>query len=214
MSAPAARVKICGITNRQDALDAIELGVSALGFNLFPGSKRFIEFDREAEWIASLPPFVTRVAVLVNSPLKDALQIASHRAIDMVQLHGDEDEAYCAQLARAGRSFIKALRLADGSAVDGANRFSTRHVLLDAHSAGSFGGTGTLLDLDLASECARRHPDLALLLAGGLTPVNVASAIRAVRPYAVDVATGVESSARSKSRELMQAFIEAVRRES
>src|SRR5215217_9483741 len=121
MSSPAVRVKICGITNRQDALDAIELGASALGFNLFPGSKRFIELEREAEWIVSLPPFVTRVAVLVNAPLEDALRIAEHRAIDVVQLHGDEDEAYCARFARAGHSFIKAVRLENGAAIKGAN---------------------------------------------------------------------------------------------
>ena len=211
MSTTGPRVKICGITNREDALTAIELGASALGFNLFPGSKRFIELEREVEWITSLPPFVTRVAVLVNAAIEDALRIAAHPAIDVVQLHGDEDEDYCAQFARSGRAFIKALRLDGGVAIEAANRFSTNHVLLDAHSAGAFGGTGTLIDVELARGYRRHHPDLALILAGGLTPENVGPAVRAVRPYGVDVASGVEASARRKSRELMQAFIAAAR---
>ena len=88
------RVKICGITNREDALAAIALGADALGFNLFPASKRFIDIDREAAWMQALPPFVTRVAVLVNVPLDAARRIAARPEIDLVQLHGDEDAAY------------------------------------------------------------------------------------------------------------------------
>lgn len=212
-AAPArVRVKICGITNRADAEVAIALGADALGFNLFPGSKRCIELDREAAWIAALPPFVTRVAVLVNASADEARRVAEHPAIDCVQFHGDETEAFCAEFARIGRPFIKALRLADAGAIESAPRFSTAHVLLDAHAGAAYGGTGTLIDLALAAECARRHPRLTLILAGGLKPANVAAAVRAVRPYGVDVASGVECEGdpRRKDDARMRAFLIAV----
>jgi phosphoribosylanthranilate isomerase len=205
------RVKICGVTNRADAEAAIALGADALGFNLYPGSKRCIDLAREAEWIAALSPFVTRVAVLVNVTLDDARRVAEHPAIDCVQFHGDEDEAFCAEFARLGRPFIKALRLGDAAAIERAARFSTSHVLLDAHAGAAYGGTGTLIDLALAAECVRRHPQLSLILAGGLKPANVAEAVRAVRPYAVDVASGVECDGdpRRKDAGRMRAFLTA-----
>ena len=207
------RVKICGVTNREDALAAIALGADALGFNLYPGSKRFIEIDREAAWMRALPPFVTRVAVLVNVPLDEARRIAERPEIDTVQFHGDEDAAYCAEFARLGRPFVKALRLRDAASVEMADRFSTPHVLLDAHAGAAFGGTGTLIDLGLAAECVRRHPALRVILAGGLKPENVREAARAVQPYAVDVASGVEveGDARRKSAERMARFFAAIR---
>ena len=206
------RVKICGITNREDALAAIALGADALGFNLFPGSKRFIELDREAAWMQALPPFVTRVAVLVNVPPDDARRIAARPEIDLVQLHGDEDAAYCAEFARLGRPFVKALRLRDAASVETADRFFTPHILLDAHAGAAFGGTGTPVDVALAAECVRRHPALRIILAGGLKPENVAAAVQAVRPYAVDVASGVEveGAARRKDAARMERFFAAV----
>src|SRR5690349_13829702 len=96
------RVKICGLTNAEDARGAIASGAHALGFNLFSGSRRFIEFEENAPWICELPPLVTRVAVLVNVSLEEARRIAAHPAIDLVQFHGDEDAAYCAEFARSG----------------------------------------------------------------------------------------------------------------
>ena len=203
------RVKICGVTNREDALAAIALGADALGFNLFPDSKRFIELDREAAWIQALPPFVTRVAVLVNLPLDDARRIATRPELDLVQFHGDEDSAYCAEFARLGRPFVKALRLRDAASIEMADRFSTPNVLLDAHTGAAFGGTGTPIDLALAAECVRRHPALRIILAGGLKPENVAAAVRAVQPYAVDVASGVEvdGDARRKCPVRMEWFL-------
>ena len=211
--AARVRVKICGVTNRADALAAIALGADALGFNLFSGSKRFLDLDREAAWMQALPPFVTRVAVLVNLPLDDVRRIAARPEIDLVQFHGDEDAAYCAEFAQTGRSFVKALRLRDAASVEMADRFSTPHVLLDTHAGAAFGGTGTLIDLALAAECVRRHPALRIILAGGLKPENVGAAVRAVQPYAVDVASGVEAEgdARRKSAERMTRFFAALR---
>lgn len=207
------RVKICGVTNREDALAAIALGADALGFNLFPGSKRFLDLDREAAWMLALPPFIARVAVLVNLPLDDARRIAERPEIDMVQFHGDEDAAYCAEFARTRRTFVKALRLREAASVEMADRFSTTNVLLDAHAGAAFGGTGTLIDHGLAAECVRRHPGLRIILAGGLKPENVGAAVGAVRPYAVDVASGVEADgdARRKSAERMARFFAAIR---
>jgi phosphoribosylanthranilate isomerase len=205
------RVKICGLTRRENALEAIRLGADALGFNLYPGSKRHVTLDREADWIRALPPFVTRVAVLVNVSLDEALRVAAHPAIDLVQFHGDEDEAYCAKFAESGRPFIKALRLRDGGSVDSAPHFSTSNLLLDANAGAAFGGTGTLIDLDLAAECVKQHPNLKFTLAGGLKSENVAEAVRVVKPYAVDVASGVESAPGIKDGEKMRAFIGAVK---
>ncbi len=207
------RVKICGVTNREDALAAVALGADALGFNLFPGSKRFIELDREAAWIRELPPFVTRVAVLVNVPLEEARCVAARPEIDRVQFHGDEDEEYCREFAKFGRPFVKALRLRDTASAETADSFSTPHVLLDAHAGAAFGGTGTLIDLALAAECVRRHPALRMILAGGLKPENVGEAVRTVRPYAVDVASGTEAEGdpRRKSSGRMERFFAAIR---
>lgn len=211
MNAGRVRVKICGVTNRADAEMAIALGADALGFNLFAGSKRCIELDGEAGWIAALPPFVTRVAVLVNAPIEEARRVAEHPAIHCVQLHGDEDEAYCAAFSTLGRPFIKALRLRDSAVIENAAAYCTPHVLLDAHAGAAYGGTGTLIDLALAAECVRRHPRLTCILAGGLKPGNVGDAIQAVRPFAVDVASGVEAAGdpRRKDANRVRDFIGA-----
>ena len=201
-------MKICGITNRDDALAAIACGADALGFNLFPGSKRHIILDEHAAWIRALPPFITRVAVLVNAPLDEARRIAAHPAIDLVQLHGDEDAAFGRAL---GRPFIKALRVSGRETLAAAADCGTPHVLLDAYVPGEFGGTGALADLDLAAELVRTRPELHVILAGGLCAENVAAAIARVRPSAVDVASGVETEPRRKDAEKMRAFCAAVR---
>jgi phosphoribosylanthranilate isomerase len=216
MSGRRVRVKICGLTNRLDALTAIALGADALGFNLHPGSKRAIVLDEEAKWITALPPFVTRVAVLVNVPLAEARRVAAHPAVHMVQFHGDEDADYCARFAaESGRPFIKALRLRDAATIESAGRFSTSHLLLDADAGAAYGGAGQLIDLDLAGQFRSRHPALTTILAGGLRPENVAWAIGAVRPFAVDVASGVEvvGDPRRKDGERMAAFLEESRRD-
>ncbi len=209
--AARVRVKICGITNRVDAESAIALGADALGFNFFAGSKRCVSLDEVADWAASLPPFVCRVAVLVNATFDEARRVSEHPAIDLVQLHGDEDAAYCAAMASIGRSFIKALRVRDESDIESAGGFSTPHVLIDSHVEGVFGGTGARIDLALAAECVRRHPGLNVVLAGGLTAENVREAVQVVRPFAVDVASGVEAETRRKDIAKMRDFIAAVR---
>src|SRR5688500_13546711 len=126
------RVKICGVTSREDAWAAIEAGADALGFNLFRGSRRYISLEENSSWICALPPFVTRVAVIVNAPLEEALRFAADPAVDLLQLHGDEDPGYCAELLRRGHRFIKALRLGRGLEMPMPEIFGTPHLLLDA----------------------------------------------------------------------------------
>jgi phosphoribosylanthranilate isomerase len=211
MNTARTRVKICGITNEEDARAATDLGADALGFNLWPGSKRHIDLDRAFSWIRGLPPLVTRVAVLVNESLDEARRIAAHPAIDLVQFHGDEDESYCAQFAACGRPFIKALRVRDTASLDHLDRFSTPSILLDADAGAAYGGTGRQLDPALAAEAIRRFPDAKIVLAGGLKPENVAAAVRVAQPYAVDVASGVEAAPGRKDHEKLARFIAAVR---
>jgi phosphoribosylanthranilate isomerase len=151
------------------------------------------------------------VAVLVNVPLEEARRIAEHPAIDLVQFHGDEDEEYCAAFTRFGRPFIKALRLKSAGEIERADGFSTRDLLVDAHVPGAYGGTGAKVDLQKARELAERRPDLRVILAGGLTPENVGDAVRQVRPFAVDVASGVEGATGRKDPERMRAFVENAR---
>lgn len=210
---PRVRVKICGLTHRADAEVAIALGADALGFNLFPGSKRHLDPSADSTWLRTLPPFVTRVAVVVNLPLDEARAVSARPEFDLVQFHGDEDPAYCAEFARLGRPFIKALRLRAATDLASADGFSTPHLLLDAHAGAAYGGTGRLIDLPLAAECVRRFPALHIILAGGLQPENVRAAVSTVRPFAVDVASGVEVAGdpRRKCPERLARFLAEAR---
>jgi len=203
------RVKICGITNPQDAEAAIDAGADALGFNGFPGSKRFLDFATAAPWMAALPPFVTRVAVLVNPALAQAEAVLALPGVDRLQFHGDESPEFCERFARRG--FIKALAARDRASLLQAGRYGTSAILIDAFVPGAYGGTGSLIDLELAAGFVRENPGLRVILSGGLTSENVASAIRAVRPHAVDVASGVESHSCKKDPSRMRDFIAAVR---
>ena len=203
------RIKICGITNPQCALDAIEAGADALGFNGFEGSKRFIDLDAASAWMAQLPPFITRVAVLVNPTPSQAQATLELPGIDLLQFHGDESLEFCAPFARHG--FIKALTARDRASLTLATQYGATGVLLDAFVPGSYGGTGHLIDLELAAEFVRQNPALRVILSGGLTPDNVAQAVHVVRPYGVDVASGVESHPCKKDPARMRDFIAAVR---
>ena len=204
------RVKICGITTPQDALDAIEAGADALGFNGFPGSKRFLDLHAASDWMAQLPPFVTRVAVLVNPALEEAEAVQALPGVDRLQFHGDEAPEFCARFAHGG--YFKALAARDRATLLAANCYKgASAILLDAFVPGAYGGTGSLIDLDLAAGFVRENAALRVILSGGLTPENVAAAVRAVRPHAVDVASGVESHSCKKDKERMRDFIAAVR---
>ncbi len=202
-------VKICGLTNDEDARAAIAAGADLLGFNTWPGSKRFLDIEAHASWIAALS--VTRVALLVNAPPEEAARIAALPYIDALQFHGDEDGAYCTAAAAHGKPIIKALRVSEPAHFAGADSFLTQHLLLDACVPNAYGGTGVRVNLELVQQFAKDYPRLHLWLAGGLTPENVAEAIRAVRPRVADVSSGVESGPGKKDFARMQAFCTAVR---
>jgi phosphoribosylanthranilate isomerase len=200
-------VKICGITNEADAAMCVEAGAGALGFNFYPGSKRFIEPERSFDWIRSLENAVDRVAVVVNADADLLARIRDSGCFEFIQFHGDELPADC--VVCGAKDWILAVRVKDSSSLDASLAYSTPYLLLDAWSAAAYGGTGHVADWKLLSDFVRRNSARKFVLAGGLTPENVTEAIRSVRPAAVDVAGGVESKPRRKDADLVKAFIKA-----
>jgi phosphoribosylanthranilate isomerase len=196
------KVKICGVTNVRDARAAARLGADALGFNFWPASPRYIEPARARAIVAALPPFVTAVGVFVNEPAAKVLEICRQVGLSAVQLHGDERPAMVASLHGLVR--IKAFPIRDEQDLRRLARYSVEAYLLDAYAQGSPGGTGKTFNWDIARQAQAAGP---VILAGGLTPGNVAEAVAAAKPYAVDVASGVESEPGVKDRDLMAAFI-------
>ena len=205
------QIKICGITNLNDALHSIDLGADALGFNFYPRSRRFIEIKTAGEWIAKLPFSTRKVAVLVNPTVKQAVNIAQLPFIDSLQLHGNESAEFCAELAERGLSFTKALPMRDESSLQQPTSFSTCSVLLDSGTPAGFGGSGQTFPWSLARRFVEEHPDFQVILAGGLTAGNVGRAIEIVGPAGVDVTSGVEATFGRKDRARLQAFISAAR---
>lgn len=210
---PAGRlvVKICGITNADDAHAAIEAGADALGFNCYRKSKRFVELEAASEWIEKLSGRARRIAVLVNPSWDEAIAISRLPCIDALQLHGAETPQFCARLAAEKVCFGKALPASEDRLLETAQTFSTSTIVLDSISQGDFGGTGETFPWGLARQFGERHPQLRLLVAGGLTPDNVAEAIKVARPFGVDVTSGVESAPGKKDHQRLQSFIAAAR---
>ena len=201
-------IKVCGITSLPDALAAVECGADALGFNFYGGSPRCVTPAAARRIIEELPPGVLCVGVFVNEAAPEAVtRAASEAGVHAVQLHGDETPEYCASLG--GVEVIKALRVGPAFDVAEVGRYGPRAILLDAFSAGARGGTGTTFDWSLARAAREMAP--RLYLAGGLNAGNVAAAIEAVGPYAVDVCSGVESATGRKDRGLLRRFVGAAR---
>ncbi len=207
------RIKICGITNRVDAEMAIEAGVDALGFNLYAESKRFIHLNSEISWIRSLSPFVTRIAVMVNPSPAEVEEVLLEPAIDQIQFHGNETPEFLSTYAERGIPFLKAIAASHMGALEDIERFRANGILLDAFVSGQFGGTGRLIDLDVAARCVAANPAVSVILSGGLNPSNVAKAIQHVSPFAVDVASGVEAigNPRKKDATVVNRFVAEVR---
>ena len=199
------RIKICGITNLEDALVATELGADAVGFIFYEKSQRFINPRTAALIIRELPPFVATVGVFVNEPPDKLVDIAKQAGVGCVQLHGDETPEYCASL---GLRTIKALRVKDAYVLNELRSFTVSGILLDTYREGVPGGTGETFDWEIAAEAAKAG---RIILSGGLTPENVKQAIEKVRPYAVDVSSGVESKPGKKDHEKLRKFFEQVR---
>ncbi|MDT5269180.1 MAG: phosphoribosylanthranilate isomerase [Acidobacteriota bacterium] len=202
------RIKVCGITNLEDALAALEAGADMLGFNFYARSPRYISAVETRRIVESLPEGVSNVGVFVNESMPaDVERIAREAGLDAVQLHGDETPEFCETLR--GLTTIKALRVGTDFKIESATAYHTDAVLLDAYVADARGGTGHTFDWTLATLTRERVGKL--FLAGGLNPDNVAAAVAAVRPYAVDVCSGVETSPGRKSPLLMRRFVEEVR---
>jgi phosphoribosylanthranilate isomerase len=208
-----ARVKICGVTTVADALRAAELGADAIGLNFFTGSPRFVAPEIVREIVATLPPFVETVGVFVNQGWRDVHYLARKYHLANVQMHGERRET--------GHDFplrrIDAFAIRDAHSLDAITEYlemarerchRPAAVLVDGYRAGEHGGTGLTAPWQLLTDF---RPGVPLILAGGLTPDNVAEAIRTVRPFAVDVASGVEIAPGRKCPEKMKRFIDAAR---
>lgn len=200
------RIKICGITRPEDALAAIDAGADALGLVFYEKSARAVSPAQAAEIAAVVPPFVTLVSLFVDADADTVADVVSRLPVGLIQFHGDETAAFCASFRRP---WIKALRVREESDLASECRAygGAAGILLDAWQEGVPGGTGRTFDWKLAS---RAH-SLPLVLAGGLTPENVAEGIQRVRPSAVDVSGGVESSPGIKDAEKIKGFVAAVR---
>lgn len=203
------RIKICGITNLDDALLAAKLGADALGFIFYPKSPRYVAPNAAREIIAHLPPFVTSVGVFVDEAEAVVRDLAAQAGLDWVQVHGQESPDYCRSL---GRRVIKGFRIKDESSLKDLEPFqgAVQAFLLDTYKKGQVGGTGESFDWRLARE-AKKYGQI--ILAGGLTPENVAQAIQVAQPQAVDTASGTEAAPGKKDPAKLRDFFKAVTHE-
>ena len=199
------KIKICGITDIEDALHAAECGADGLGFVFYDKSPRFVSPEGARGIIEALPPFVTPVGLFVNEEPKKVREIAAFCGLGVVQLHGDEVPQEC---SLPPLRTIKALRVRGEETLGDLSSWPVSALLLDAWVPDAYGGTGRRFDWPSAVGAAREH---RIVLAGGLTPENVAEAVRTVRPYGVDVSSGVESAPGRKDRGKVAAFIRAAR---
>ena len=202
----SVRVKICGITNLADAQVSAEAGADALGFVFYEKSPRFVSMKTAAEISKQVPPFIMRVGVFVNPTKELVLKNIAECGLSLLQFHGDETSEFCTQF---GLMSMKAFRIRDAGSLKELTKYKTDAWLLDAYSSDTFGGTGEVFNWDLANEAQKlKRP---IFLAGGLTPENVADAVRKVRPFGVDVSSGVESSPGKKDCAKVRAFINAAK---
>ena len=206
---PATRIKHCGITTVDDAHRAAEAGAWALGMIFWPGSPRRCELDEAQVIGTALRRTVHLVGVFVNQRLEEIDLAVQTAGLDFVQLHGDEGPVFCSEVARrTGAKVIKAVRVQSRATLQAAAAYHTDFLLLDAHVEGVPGGTGQTIDWNVVRKAKLAAP---VILSGGLSPDNVAAAIAATDPFAVDVASGTESAPGIKDPDKLQAFHEAVR---
>ena len=202
-------IKICGITNLDDAHAAVAAGADALGFNFYKPSPRYIEPRAAGEIIDQLPSTVLTVGVFVNEGTPhDAMRIANEAGVKALQLHGDESPQYCRELGR-DTYVIKTLAVSDSFNVELPQAYEVEAIMLDTKDNRVRGGTGRVFDWSVAQQVSQLIPKL--YLAGGLSPENVAEAIATVHPYAVDACSALEDRPGVKNHERLRAFVEAVR---
>jgi len=199
-------IKICGITNLEDALYAAELNAWAVGF-VFAKSPRKVPEDTVKRIVGKLPPYVSKVGVFVNEDLKNIERIAKSCKLDIAQLHGDESPEFCNEVKKFTK-IIKAFRLKDEGCLKAIPDYDADLYLLDAYSDELYGGTGKTFNWDLAVKAKEFGKDI--ILAGGLGPENIVQAVEKVKPYAVDISTGVEKSPGKKDKKLMKEIISKI----
>ena len=203
----AVRVKICGITRSADVQAAVKAGTDALGFVFASHSKRVVDTSRAAELVAQVPAFISRVGLFMDQDLDRVASVLDQVPLNLLQFHGSEDAGYCRQF---GLPYIKAVSMNSDKAVERAvDEYSDASaLLLDSHPPGAAGGTGAVFDWTMIPAAS-----MPLILAGGLTPENVGRAVEQVKPWAVDVSSGVEDTPGIKNHEAMRKFIKEAKRE-
>ena len=199
------KIKICGITNFRDAAKSLDYGADALGFIFYKKSKRYINPQQAQKIIKELPPFVTKVAVFADCPFRQITKITNELFINTIQLHGSETPEFC---ARFSYPVIKALRIKDSIDIQQVDSFATQTILFDTFSETSFGGTGKSFNWKVLEKL---NTDKKIILSGGLNPDNIEISITTVRPYGVDVSSGVEKSPGIKDHKKIKKLIEAVK---
>ncbi len=202
----SVRVKICGITSVADGLTAAEAGADMIGLMFYDQSPRHITITQAAEISRALSPFVLKVGVFVNPTEAEVMEAISACGLTLLQFHGDEPSDFCTQF---GLMSVKALRVQSAESISALENYATDAFLLDAYSKSGLGGTGEKFNWDLAIEAQRFNKPI--FLAGGLTPENVAAAVAQVRPFAVDVSSGVESAPGKKDAAKVRSFIAAAK---
>lgn len=199
------RIKICGITHPKDALTAVDAGADALGFIFVPDTPRFVNSDQVAAIVAELPPFITTVGIFASKDVAKIKSILDQCRLDAVQLHADVTPEFCHNL---DKRVIKAVRVKDESSLSILSDYDVDAFLLDTYVEGKMGGTGEVFDWNLALRAKHYGP---IIVAGGLNPDNVAQAVRRVKPYGVDVGSGVESEPGRKDPDKIRKFVDAVK---
>ncbi len=195
-------VKICGLTNLEDTLAAIDLGADFLGFNFYPQSSRYLSYEKAKKIFDEIPTNILKVGVFVNEEYENIIDISHLLELDYLQFHGDEIPEFCNQM---GHPWWKAIRLENEGDIEKISQYESEWVLVDAHVKGQYGGTGAKPDWELAKRV--KNLGKKMFLAGGLTPDNIQLAIATVQPYAVDVASGVENKPGKKDFKKMEDFI-------
>jgi phosphoribosylanthranilate isomerase len=199
------KVKICGITNYEDAAAAMDMGADLLGFNFYPKSPRYITPAKATEIINKLPAFTDIVGVFVNEPIEKIQEVKEQCQLDWVQLHGDEDPEFCKKFRSDNVKIMKAIRVKDQRDVERAESFFTDAILLDAFNPKKYGGTGISFDWNIIGHIGKR-----IFLAGGINPDNAVKAIE-LGVYGIDVCSGIEAEPGKKDKRLMKKLFENIR---
>jgi phosphoribosylanthranilate isomerase len=199
------KVKICGITNYEDAMAAVDMGADLLGFNFYPKSPRYITTDKATEIINKLPGFIDIAGVFVNASFEQIQEVINQCQLNWVQLHGDEDPQFCQQFDSLNIKTMKALRVKDRKDIEKADSFFTDAILLDAFDPEKYGGTGITFDWNIVGHISKR-----IFLAGGINPDNAAAAVE-LGVYGIDVCSGIESEPGKKDKKLMKKLFDNIR---